>query len=95
MPKRKAYYDRDILRHLIDDEARGDDLFESTDDEEDVVSVIDDDLVDSDDDTAGSFSPNCCDEAIVDVFSQVTFQHTWLCSVSWFVVVTYCLQNRC
>ena len=74
MPKRKAYYDRDILRHLIDDEARGDDLFESTDDEEDVVSVIDDDMVDSDDDTAGSYSPNCCEEAIVDVFTQVTAQ---------------------
>ena len=75
MPKRKAY-NRDILRHLIDDEAQGNsniaDLFESTDDEEDVVSVIDDDLVDSDDDTAGSYSPHCCDEAIVDVFSQVT-----------------------
>ena len=47
MPKGKAY-NRDILRHLIDDEVQGDsdiaDLFESTDDEEDVVSVIDDDL---------------------------------------------------
>ena len=77
MPKSKAY-NRDILRHLIDDEARGDsdigDHFESTDDEEDVVSFMDDDLVDSDDDTAGNYSPNCCEEAIVDVFSQVTAQ---------------------
>ena len=61
MPKRKAY-NRDILRHLFDDE-------------EDVVSVVDDIfLVDSDYDTAGSYSSNCCDEAIVDMFSQVTAQ---------------------
>ena len=68
----KGLRQRHITTH-IDDEARGDsniaDLFESTDDEEDVVSVIDNDLVDSDDDTAG-----CCEEAIVDVFSQVSAQ---------------------
>ena len=54
------------------------------------VSIRDDDLVNSPDNTAGSYSPNCCEEAAVDVFPKnlpnkgifETFQHTRLCSVS-------------
>ena len=50
MPKRKIY-NRDLLRHLIDDEAGApregsdiDDIFDSTEDDEDATSSVDDDL---------------------------------------------------
>ena len=56
MPKRKTY-NRDLLRHLMDDEAeapRGDsnidDLFDSTEDDENATSSVDDDLLSDSDD---------------------------------------------
>ena len=81
MAKRVQQYNRGLIRHLIDDEAgapdtRSDikDLFTSTDEDEEVSSCIEDELVDSED---GSSSPNgttvvTTEATVVEDVSQVT-----------------------